>query len=305
MGAGAATLVWTVLSLAAIALALWLLGVRDWRCYALTVAYPFTRSAVDLGTVAPLLLLGVAAAWRWRNNLAVSGSAVGAAVALKLFLWPLGVWLALTRRIGAALAAAGFVLAFALVPWAVIGFAGLGDYPGVLRHLSDDEATSSYSVIALAVRAHLPEALGVALSIGVAAALLAAAAWFAAGERLGPEDRDTVVLTLALAAALAASPIVWVHYFLLLLVPLALAYPRLSALWFLPFVYYPLGESAWPAGDARKLGLALVATVALLAAALLRCVGDVRSLRPRARNAGVGTRDVDAGRLEPAELPKP
>ena len=50
------------------------------------------------------------------------------------------------------------------------------------------------------------------------------------------------------------------------LVPLVLTRPRLSALWFLPLAYYPLGESAWPAGDARKLGLALVVTLVLLLA---------------------------------------
>ena len=63
--------------------------------------------------------------------------------------------------------------------------------------------------------------------------------------------------TLTLAAALCASPIVWVHYFLLLLVPLALIRPRLSLLWFVPFAFQPLGEAAWPAGNARNLGLAL------------------------------------------------
>src|SRR5439155_1916270 len=126
-----------------------------------------------------------------------------------------------------------------------------------------EEATSSYSIVALGVRAHLPETVSVVLSILVAVALLAAAAWLA-WER----NRDATVLTLALAASLAASPIVWVHYFLLLLVPLALTRPRLSVLWFVPFAYYPLGESAWPAGDAGKLALALVTTVALLLGAL-------------------------------------
>src|SRR5207247_7844865 len=67
MGAAAATVVWTIMSLAAIGLALWLLGVRDWRCYALAAVFRFTRSAIDLGTVAPLLLLAVAVAWRWRG----------------------------------------------------------------------------------------------------------------------------------------------------------------------------------------------------------------------------------------------
>jgi hypothetical protein len=69
---------------------------------------------------------------------------------------------------------------------------------------------------------------------------------------------------------------VWVHYFLLLLVPLALAQPRLSWLWFVPFAYYPLGESAWPAGDARKLGLALAAALLILGAALYRALRPMR-----------------------------
>src|SRR5262249_11470482 len=69
LSSGAAAFIWIVVSLAAIAGALWLLGLRDWRCYALSGAFLCTRSAVDLGTVGPLLLLAVAAAWRWRERL--------------------------------------------------------------------------------------------------------------------------------------------------------------------------------------------------------------------------------------------
>jgi hypothetical protein len=270
LGAGGATLVWMLTSLTAIAASLWLLGVRDWRCYALTAAYPFARSAVDLGTVAPLLLLAVAVAWHWRNRFLVPAISVGIAVALKLFLWPLAVWLGVTRRIRPAVACLVAVVTFAVLPWAVIAFAGIGDYPRLLRRLADDEATSSYSVIALAVRAHLPESAGVILSVVVAAALLTGAALAARRTGLSTGDRDGVVLTLALAAALAASPIVWLHYFLLLLVPLALTAPRLSVLWLIPFAFEPLGQTAWPAGDARKLALALVATMVLLVVPLWR-----------------------------------
>src|SRR5207253_2971932 len=46
LAAGVATLLWTLLSLAAIGGALWLLGLRDWRCFALAAVFPFTRSAV-------------------------------------------------------------------------------------------------------------------------------------------------------------------------------------------------------------------------------------------------------------------
>ena len=106
------------------------------------------------------------------------------------------------------------------------------------------------------------------------AALFALAVWVARDHRRTAHERDVIVFTVCLAAAFAASPIVWVHYFLLLLVPLALTHPRLSLLWFLPLVYYPLGESAWPAGDARKLGIALVATIIILAASVIRVVRD-------------------------------
>jgi hypothetical protein len=282
LSAGTATLIWTIVSLAAVGCSLWLLGLRDWRCYALAAVFPFTRSAVDLGTVAPFLLLAVSAAWRWRARVVEPALAVSAGIALKLFLWPLVVWLALTRRLRAAMTAVGITAVLVLVPWAVLGFSGIGGYPGLLRHLSRDEASSSYSIIALSVRAHLPQSVGVAVSLVVTAALLVAAAWIAWSERSAFEHRDAAVLTLALAAAFAASPIVWVHYFLLLLVPLALTAPRLSLLWFVPFAYEPLGEAAWPAGDARKLGLALVTTLILLAVPLLRAAGTLR--RPRLRS---------------------
>ncbi len=279
LGAGAATLIWTAVGLACLGAALWLLGVTDWRCYALAAAFEFTRSAIALGTTAPLLLLALAVAWKWRARLLEPAVAVGAGIALKLFLWPFVLWSYLTRGARAALAAVAFAAGFVLIPWAGIGFAGLTGYPGLLRHLSRDEATSSYSVVALTVRAHLPESVGVVVSVVVAVALLAAAVWVWRQEERPVRSREVAAMTLVLAAALAASPIVWVHYFLLLLVPLALTSPRLSWLWFVPVAYYPLGESAWPAGDARKLALGLAATLVILGTTL------VRALRPSDREA--------------------
>jgi hypothetical protein len=277
LGVGAAMTVSILVSLAAIAGALWLLGVRDWRCYCLVPLYPMTRSAVGLGTIGPLLLLATAVAWRWRDRLVEPAVAVGAAVALKLFLWPLAIWLAITRRSRTALAAIGLVLALTFVPWAAIGFAGLADYPSLLDRLADQEAGASYSVYALGVRLHLPEAAATVLSVAVTAALLVAALRVARDGSRSGRDRDAAALALALAAALAASPIVWVHYFLLLLVPIALTRPRLSLLWLVPFAYYPLGETAWPGGDARKLALALATTAVVFVAAVYDRQGRIAS----------------------------
>ena len=269
LSSSAAGFVWTLLSLAMVALALWLLELRDWRCYALAFVFLFTRSSIDLGTIEPPLLLAVAAGWRWRDRPFHTALAIGTAIVLKLFLWPLAIWLAVTRRLRAAAATVVFAFALALVSWAAIGFAGIGDYPGLLRHLANDESTSSYSVVALGVRAHMPLVAARVVAVLVTLALLAAAAWVARDERRTARDRDVATLTLTLAAAFAASPIVWVHYFLLLLVPLALTRPRLSLLWFVPFAFQPLGEAAWPAGDARNLGLALVATLVILGAGVV------------------------------------
>jgi hypothetical protein len=268
LSASAAAALWTALSLAAIGGALWLLDVRDWRCYALVGAFLVTWSAVDLGTIEPLLLLAIAAAWHWRESLPRSAAAVGLAIVLKLFLWPLVVWLALMRRFRAAVASLLLAAGVALVAWAGIGFAGVSTYPHVLRRLADAESTSSYSVVALGVRAHLPLVAARVISVLVTLALIAAAAWVAREKRINLRDRDVAVLTLVLAAALAASPIVWVHYFLLLLVPLALARPRLSPLWLVPFGYQWLGESSWPAGNARPLAFALATTLIILVGAL-------------------------------------
>jgi Glycosyltransferase family 87/Dolichyl-phosphate-mannose-protein mannosyltransferase len=261
--AGVATLIWVSLSLAAIGGALWLLGLRDWRCYALAGVYEFTLSAVNLGTVAPFLLLAIALAWRWRDRATAAGSALGVGIALKLFVWPLIVWPAVTGRVRAAMLTVGVAAAAIVLPWAVLGFDGLGSYPRLLHHLSKDEATSSYSLIAIGVRLHLPESVATVLSL-LATACLLFGAWFVSRRMVDPQARDVAVLSLSIAAALAASPIVWVHYFLLVLVPLALTRPRLSLLWFVPLLYSPLGQTAWPAGDATKLAVAIVATVVLL-----------------------------------------
>jgi glycosyl transferase family 87 len=265
----AAAILWTLLSIAFVGLALWLLELRDWRCYAFAFVFLFTRSSIHLGTIEPLLLLAVAAAWHWRDRVVAAATAVGGAVVLKLFLWPLAVWLALTRRLRAAGLAVVIAVGLAVIGWAATGFAGIGDYPGILRKLANEESTSSYSVVALGVRAHLPLAAARVVAVVVAVGLLVAAALLARDRTRRLRDRDIATLTLALAAALAASPIVWVHYFLLLLVPLALIRPRLSLLWFVPFAFQPLGEAAWPAGNARNLGLALAATLLIVGAAVV------------------------------------
>lgn len=94
--------IFLLLSFGAVFLALRLLDVVDWRCYGLALASMPTLGALRLGTFTPLLLLGLALAWRYRNRRIVVAGVVGAVIVAKLFLWPLFVWLLVTRRFASA-----------------------------------------------------------------------------------------------------------------------------------------------------------------------------------------------------------
>lgn len=283
---GLAATVFTALSIAAIVGTLLLFGVSDWRCHAAALLSPFAHEALRWGTIGPFLLLLVALCWRYRDSPRVAATAAGGSVVLKLFLWPLVLWLAFTRRLRAAALGAAFAVALALVSWAAIAFRGLLDYPRLLEKLSDLEAERSYSAYALGVRLGLPGVAAQLAALALGAALLVAAARVA--RRSGDaRERDRRSLTLVVAAALVLSPIVWFHYLLLLLVPIALARPRLSGLWLVPLPLWLLFHwewfDDWPEGNLAEL-LAVAALVTLISWIALRPPGWALSgVRRRSR----------------------
>jgi alpha-1,2-mannosyltransferase len=226
-----------LLALACVLLALRLLGVRDWRCYGLALLTAPVLDTVSLGALSSAMLLGVAAAWRYRDRRWVAAPVVALATVAKLFAWPLFVWLLVTRRIRTAAAAAAVALVLVVGGWAAIGFAGLRGYPHLLRVLSRVEAVQSYSLVGLSrLEGGAATVLTVLLGIAVVVAMALAAR--------GPEG-DRRALTVAVAGALLATPVLWLHYLVLLYVPIALARPRLSALWFAPLAFWvsPLAHS--------------------------------------------------------------
>lgn len=271
-GSSPAGVLVSLLAIGCIVGALVVLDVRDWRCYPVALLYPPALENVEYGALGPVLVLLVALAWRYRERLAVASFAVGVAVVLKVFLWPLLVWLAVTRRWSAALGSVVVAGGLALVSWAAIGFRGLADYPELLRRLSDIEAENSYSGYAILVSAGVPGGLSRAL-VGILAVALLALAWRVA--RTDPAEGDRRALALALAAGLLATPILWLHYLVLLVVPIALARPRLSALWFAPLALtvFELLDwyRGWPRGDGWALAsVALVTAVVFAASAFPR-----------------------------------
>ena len=148
--AAVASWLWFGCLLAAGGLALRLAGVRDWRVYTAAVLAPPVVGSLFYGAVDLVLMLGLAACWRWREHAGRAGWVLGAMVALKLIALPLVLWFAATRRWGAAalsLAVAGIL---AVAGWAVVGFGELTAYPHLLSLLTDIESTRGYSAVAFA-----------------------------------------------------------------------------------------------------------------------------------------------------------
>jgi len=267
-----------VVLLAALLLTLRVLGVRDWRCYGIIFLWQPVIAALKTGNITILLGLGAALVWRNRDRAPLAGVTLGTALAAKLFLWPLLVWLAATRRSAALAYSAVIGLLLLLVSWSVIGFAGLGDYPDLLRRLQDVEEAQSDTVYALVLDLGANASLARLLSIGLAAGLLVGCVLLA---RKGDDRRAFV---LALAAALAASPIVWLHYYALLVVVVAVAEPRLGPAWFVPIVML---------GSASTLNGSTLQTVLTVGAAALTVALSLRPL-PTPRTAAVTRRMMPA-----------
>ncbi len=228
----AGALVMMALLSAGVVATLLVLGVRDWRCYGMAFLWSPVLSAIQTGNITILLGLGAALTWRFRDQARSAGAALGLSLAAKLILWPLVLWLVTARRAAAAVYSLVVGAAAVFLSWAAIGFAGLSDYPELLNRLQDAERAQGYTLYALALDLGTSTAIASALWTALAVASLVAVVVLA---RRGDDRRAFVV---AIAAALACSPIVWLHYFALLLVAVAVAEPRLGPAWFVPLAMY-------------------------------------------------------------------
>ena len=175
-----------------------LLGVREWRCYAIALLWFPVVFGIQTANVTGLLALSTAAVWRYRDRPAAAGAMTGVVVALKLYMWPLALFLLFTRRLKAAVIAVVSTCLFVFVPWSWDGFAGLTGYPH--RMLAFEVATrgNSYTLGAL-----LAPTMG--WTVAHAAMLLAGAALVVLLWRCRSDEARMVV---TLAATLVLSPVV-------------------------------------------------------------------------------------------------
>jgi alpha-1,2-mannosyltransferase len=231
-----AGVLYTILSFAALGTALCIVGVRDVRCYLALALWTPVLQAYGLGSVEPFLALGLALGWRYRDRPWLGTVPLGVAVAAKLFLWPVALWFVFTGRLRRAAETTAAALAVIFVPWAFLGFRDLTWYPHVLNLLLENERLTSWSTTSV-VRSG---------NVGAAAVLLEAASVALVAVVARRRDGDRRAFTAAVLASLVLSPLVWIHYSLVLLSPGAIASRRFGWLWALPaLAWCPIEENRW------------------------------------------------------------
>jgi hypothetical protein len=271
-----AEVIFTAILIAALFYALRAVGVRDWRCYGAAFLWAPVAFAIQTANLTLLLLLGLAILWRLRHRIVGPAVVLGVLISLKLFLWPLAVWLVATRRYAAAAWSLVVAAAITLGTWAMLGFAGFQDYPHVARIFGRYYESSSYTPFSFLVHLGLPNAWARACGLALGVAALVAVVVTARRNR-----SETTSFTLAVATALLLTPIVWLHYFALLLVPLALLSPTFSVVWVLPVILWacPVGgqTSTWK----YAFPLAVFAVVLLLAQRIRHQPASAERWQPR------------------------
>ena len=259
---------------------LFILGVRDWRCYGLMLLWPPVISAIQTANLSLWFTLALAIAWRFRNRMVPLAVSIALTLAAKFFLWPLVGWLLATRRFLSATLASAIAGGALLLSWAMIGFAGMTDYPGLLQRVEAVVAERTYTPYILGIDLGLPlpvaRSVWIALGLGLLAAVVVLA--------MGDDERSAFVL--AIAASLALAPILWLHYFALLLVVVAISQPRLGLAWFIPLGMFVATGHGNPSPFQEG------ATILCAAATIAVCLAAIRT---------TARRTIHVARLAPAK----
>jgi hypothetical protein len=248
-----AVILLNLVCVAAMAVALRLLGVRSRQVYLLCLCSAPFVFALRYGDPDAIYVLLAALAWCYRDR-ARGACAVGSLIAAKLVLWPLVIWLVATRRFREAAIAVVSALGLLVTSWAIIGFHGLLQYPRLLGADAQVQSTN-HSLLALIRR------LGVS---GWPASLLAVALAAAIGATIvrAGRGRDHAWFAAAVTFGLFSSAVMFPNYFVILYVPLAITHRRAAGAWFL-LVMFSLELHGAPE---LWLELSLATAIALLAA---------------------------------------
>ncbi|MBA2381795.1 MAG: DUF2029 domain-containing protein [Chloroflexi bacterium] len=241
--------VWLILTVAMLVAGIWLLPVGArvrWSILLLAglswpVAYAF-----KLGQVGSLLLLLFSAGWRWQDRPGRLGlvGAIGAIVKIQpgiVLLWAL-----LTGRWRAAVIGSAVLVTAAVVSTLLFGGPGIWlDYITLLRNVNDPISTPhNFTVGAVAFQMGASEAAAGALQVASSAVVAGLVVLTAL------RSSATTSYLVAVVGSQLLSPVLWDHYAMLLLLPIAalldrgwwwtVAIPLATSVLVLPFGLPPI-----------------------------------------------------------------
>lgn len=219
LAAGAATWVWICVLLAAFGAGVAVMPVAltvRWLVVLLAgLSWPFLY-AIKLGQVGPLLFLLFAIGWRWMDRGPLLGASGALGAAIKIQPGIILVWALLTRRWSAVLTGAAVLVGLAAVATLLAGVGAWTDFLTLITRVSDPITTPhNFTPGAVAHQLGVPRDVAAILQWGSMA--LAALAVLGTALRL-PSVPSYLV---AVIASQLLSPILWDHYALLLLLPVA------------------------------------------------------------------------------------
>lgn len=219
LSATTAVWTWTAILIASYALGVAILPVsrtvRWWLILLAGLSWPFAY-AVKLGQVGPILFLLFAIGWRWLDAPRRVGATAALGTAIKLQPAILFVWAILTRRWAALVAGAIVLGVLAVAATLIAGANAWSDFAVLVRQVGDPITTvHNFTPGAVAYQLGVPVAVASLIQLGstivVFGAILAAARWATA---------EASYLVTVVASQLL-SPILWDHYAMLLLLPVA------------------------------------------------------------------------------------
>jgi alpha-1,2-mannosyltransferase len=210
---------WAVLLIAAFLIGVAVLPVsatvRWWTILLAGLSWPFVY-AVKLGQVGPLLFLAFAIGWRWLDEPVRLGLSSAAGTAIKLQPGLVFVWALLTGRWRAVVVGALGLAVLAVLATLVAGFGSWTDFLTLVRRVSDP-ITTAHNFTPGAVAYQLGLAPETATLIQWTSTIAAIGAVILAARTATAEASFLVTVI----ASQLLSPILWDHYALLLLLPVA------------------------------------------------------------------------------------
>ena len=187
----------------------WLVGL------AAVIQWPFVY-ALKLGQVGPLLFLLFAIGWRWLDRPGPLGASAAAGTIAKLQPALILVWAAITGRWRAVAVGVVAVVAISAVATLFTGLQAWFDFAELVRRVSDPITTEhNFTPGAVAYQMGVDRAVAAALQL---VSTIAVVLWVVVAARKAPAD---VGYLSAVIGSQLISPVLWDHYIMLTLIPLA------------------------------------------------------------------------------------